>query len=134
MKGGVYTVPGLQASLKRLPRNLSAELRDASQDISVDVSRGAEAARVTSQQRLVPVKPRRDRVPKIVMGGNTRVGSRRKARAGDLMYGANFGSRRYTQFPPVRKPDHFLYATIRRMGNTILDRYGDALSKTLAKL
>lgn len=136
-----YTVPGLQAELKRLPKHLSGELRDASMDISVDVARGAEGRRDSRVARLVPVRPRRDRVPKVVMGGSAKLpprasGARRgnHQTVGDVMWGANFGSRRYTQFPEVERPDHFLYRTVDVMSDDIMDRYGEALGNTLAKI
>lgn len=132
MRRKVYNVPQLQAALRRLPKELSRELREASLDISADVARGAEARRDTRQARLVPVLPRKDRVPKVVMDG------RRMIRPGvpvsDVMWGANFGAKRYPQFPPVVKPDHFLFATIADMRDDILDRYGDALGAALAKI
>jgi hypothetical protein len=46
---------------------------------------------------------------------------------GNVWGGAEWGSRRFTQFPPVTKVGRFLFATVRDRQDEIMDRYGDAL-------
>lgn len=138
MPKGYYTLPGLQRALRALPKDLSDELRDASTDIATDI--GTETRRrlelLGPQGTLVArsVKVRRDRVPVVQAGGTTRLRRGPNQTIGHVFFGANFGSQRYSQFPRVKRPDWGLYATVEDMGDEIMERYGEALGKALAKL
>jgi hypothetical protein len=85
-----------------LPKEASAELRAAAEDLARLLARDARSAGVAEgvQAALVAgtVKAGRDRVPVVTAGGSTRVGSRRKP-AYKLLFGSEFGSNRYEQFP-----------------------------------
>jgi hypothetical protein len=85
-----------------LPKDAANELRNASLDLARELAASATAAGVAegSQAALVAttVKASRDRVPAVTAGGTKRLGSNRKP-AWKLLFGSEFGSNRYTQFP-----------------------------------
>ncbi|TDP97646.1 hypothetical protein [Labedaea rhizosphaerae] len=90
-------IDGVQDTLKafrQLPKEASAELRDASQRIAVVVAAAAKsnAQHEGPQARLVArtIKVLRDRVPVIVAGGTMKLG-RNNAPAWGLVFGAEFG-------------------------------------------
>lgn len=144
-----YTdVAGLRKALRTLPKEASARLRDASVDIAEDVARkaGARARMVGGAAAYVAptIKARRDRVPKIVMGGTTRLpardGAARKGTrqtVGNVVWGAEFGSDRFRQFSPWRGNDtgagYFLWPTVRAESDSTIERYGDALIRAVDK-
>lgn len=138
MPKGYYTLPGLQRALRALPKDLSDELRKGSTDIATDIVKEAsERLRRTGPQGALvarSVKVRRDRVPVVVAGGTARLRRGPNQTIGHVFFGANFGSQRFPQFPRVKRPDWGLYATVEDMGDEIMDRYGEALGKALAKL
>lgn len=143
MRRKVYTVPGLNRALRQLPKDLSAEMRDASQDIADDIARRAagRARSVGGAASLVApsVKSRRDRVPVVQMGGRTplpgpRGPNRTNQTVGNVWAGSEYGSRRFSQFQPVKRPGYFLWPTVEDMHDEIADRYGEALTKAMDKL
>lgn len=85
------------AALRKLPKDASKELRQASLDISTAVADKAKAAgqREGRQAAAVAqtVKARRDRVPSVVAGGMKRVGRHRTPAFG-LLFGSEFGMNR----------------------------------------
>lgn len=98
-------IEGVRETLKAfngLPKEASEQLRDAAGDLARLLATDAKGAalREGSQAALVAdtVKAGRDRVPVVTAGGAKRVGSRR-APAWKLLFGAEFGSNRYAQFP-----------------------------------
>lgn len=144
-----YTnVAGLRKAFRALPKDLMVELRDASMDIADDVARkaGMRARMVGGVMRYVAptIRARRDRVPKIVMGGTTRLpardgGPRRGTNqtVGNVVWGGEFGSAHHPQFNPWRGnkdgAGYALWPTVRDERDEIMDRYGDAAIKAVDK-
>lgn len=135
-------VEGLHRALRAVPREASVALRDEAGGIAGDVaSRAAARARsLGGVAALVAptIRVGRDRVPKVLMGsarrlpprdGRPRRGSRQTI--GDVIWGAEWGSDRFAQFPPRSRDGRFLFRTVRAMGDGILDRYGDALMRAV---
>jgi len=87
------------AAFRRLDKGASAVLRKRTLELSetlADRVRAAGAADTRQTALVAPtVRARRDRVPAIAAGGGKKVGSK-KARAGDLLYGTEFGMNRRT--------------------------------------
>lgn len=139
-------VAGVREALRSLPKEASVTLRDASVDIAEDVAAKAEdrARALGGVAKYVPVKARRDRIPKVVMGGTTRLPARdgrprrgSRQTVGDVMWGAEFGSDRFRQFSPWggngETAGYFLWPTIRDESDGIMERYGDALMEAVDK-
>jgi hypothetical protein len=146
-KTTAYSDPAaLNRALRKLPKAVTKELRDASVVIAAKVS-GKAQTRGSAQPGIAPVaarsiRPRRDRVPKIAMGGSAPLPARsdgvaRKGKhqtVGDIIWGAEFGSRRFSQFRPPVKPGYFLFATVKAESDEIDDEYSDALLDALNKV
>lgn len=129
-------VAGYRKALAALPKELVAEVRDESQGIATDVaSRAAARGRAlggVTRYVADTLRARRDRVPVVRMGGNAR-SLPSGGVVGDVWGGAEFGSKRYRQFPAWTPRGRFLYATVEEMGDEIVDRYGDALMSAVDK-
>lgn len=145
-------VEGLNRALRKLPKDATVELRDASQDVAVkvaeDARRRAEMEPGPAQFVAPTIRARRDRVPKIAMGGtsklppagsdwtHSREGDRQTV--GDVMWGAEFGAIQHEQFQAWRGNDegagYFLFPAIRQDSDWIDERYGEALDKAMAKI
>lgn len=126
---------GLNAALRALPKEMSAELRDESQDIAAAIA-GDAASRAMSlggAARLVAptIKARRDRVPVIAMGSSTRLRKGPRQTVGDVIFGAEFGGKgRPTtqQFRPhLGTTGYFLWPTIRDRLPWAMDQWLGAL-------
>jgi hypothetical protein len=124
-------VEGLNETLRafrRMPADASKAIRVQSYEIAQHVARDASGGFVTAQARplIDAIKPQNDRVPTIAFGGNASSGLSGGAKLGDLI-GANFGSIRYKQFPPKRRPDYYIYAAIQRDGHYIIETWTKAV-------
>lgn len=145
-----YTVEGAQAALRRLPRELQGEVRQASRDIASDIA--SEAERTARAQggiaaMVAPsIKALTDRYPTIQMGGEGRLPtsgdgwSRRRAgraqRVGALWAGAEFGggpprTPQLASHPHRGTRGYFLYPTVRDRQDEALGRWVDALQNAL---
>lgn len=128
----------VRAALKRLEdAERSAELKQANVDVAELVIRGARARATSRMQSSTAGRMRASRSgtrASVLMGG----------RPYDM--GANFGAHHnvprrrstgsylgYNQFPPIRRPDYMLYATIEADSGQIVDFYGDAIEKIWAR-
>ena len=82
-------------ALRSLPKDLQAELRDAAGDISEALATLSQRAASTPLEVAVgrSIRARRDRIPKVVVGGARPVIGSRGAPPGAAMYGALFGGR-----------------------------------------
>lgn len=93
------------AAFRELPKQAAAELRDASGVIAAFMAESARARGMASSSRSAlvagTVRPARDRVPVVQVGGSSRLGSRR-APAWALLFGDEFGALTYRQFRPHR--------------------------------
>jgi hypothetical protein len=110
-QGLVVTVQGegireTLAAFRGMPRDAQNELRAAALDLSLELAAAAKASGEAegSQAALVAgtVKAMRDRVPVVQAGGSKRLGSRRKP-AWKLLFGSEFGSNRFRQFPRLHQ-------------------------------
>jgi hypothetical protein len=162
LKTVVFEKPGqFYRALNRLPKMAQKELRDASKVIASKVASEA-SSRATAQggvARLVApyIKAYRDRIPTIRMGSSTKIprGKRNAPRGlkvnvdagalnlknqtiSNVMWGAEFGADRYTQFLPWRGnkegAGYFLWPAIRDLGPVIRREYSDALLDALNKV
>lgn len=133
-KGTAIEVVGVNKLLRvlsKIPKELQAEVRDASQAIANDLVSAAKNAAHTPTQRLVAggLKARRDRVPVVATSGSLKPGVRTR----DVFYGAEFGGGRRPstqQFPPHRgRLGYFFYPTARARGAKYADMWGDAIDK-----
>lgn len=138
-------VAGVRKAFRTLPKELKAEVRDASTDISRDI-----AAKTATRARSVggvmlyvapTVKARRGDEPKVVMGGMARLPARggrprsgKNQTVGNVVWGGEFGggrSARTRQFSPWRGnkegAGYALWPTVRGESLAIMDAYGDAL-------
>jgi hypothetical protein len=100
------------AAFRKLPKEASNSLREQSMRLAASLAQhvagappargGAAAARADSPQSALmapTVKAIRDRVPAISAGGTSRVGRNQKP-AFKILFGSEFGARRYKQFRP----------------------------------
>lgn len=125
------------AAFRALPKEAANELRDASLDLSRELAADAKVAGVRegSQAALVAatVKASRDRVPSVQAGGLKRLGSRRKP-AWKLLFGSEFGSNRYRQFPHGHqgRDGIWFFPTIEANSGPIMRRWREAADRTIA--
>lgn len=130
------------AAFRALPKDASAEMRDEAGKIAADMAGWiSSAARSDSRQSALvadTVKVRRDRVPVVEIGGTAKVGTgtgRNKARAYQILFGANFGSRSFRQFRgwAGKGNDYFVFTNIEAHEHEIETRYLDAADRVIAK-
>lgn len=131
-----YTIAGLHNVFRALPKDMSAGLRDASQEIAKDVAsqaqaRGAGVSKLYARYVAPTIKASRDRVPVVKMGGTKRIRKGDRQSVGDVIWGAEFGGRgRSTtmQFlPHLGTTGYALWPTVRELQPDIGERYSDAL-------
>lgn len=139
------TIENLRATLRafnELPKDASNELRDEAGKIAGKMAGWIESgARESSRQAALvagTVKVRRDRVPVVEIGGAKKVGTgsgRRKGKAFEILFGANFGARTYRQFRPWagKGNDFFVFKQIEAHEREIENDYLDAADRVLAK-
>lgn len=125
------------AAFRGMPKEANNALRDAANDIARDLAVDAKAAGVAegSQAALVAgtVRVVRDRVPVLQAGGTKRLGSR-KAPAWKLLFGSEFGSNRFTQFPHTHQGTDGLwfFPTIEDNAASISRRWNAAADEVIA--
>jgi hypothetical protein len=125
------------AAFRGMPKEASDELRKASTDLANMLAIDARAAGVAegSQAALVAgtVKAARDRVPVVQAGGAKRLGSRR-APAWKLLFGSEFGSNVYSQFPRAHqgRDGIWFFPTIEANSGPIAARWREAADRTIA--
>lgn len=132
---------GLNRALRKLPKEISAELRDASVDIARDVAHiasGRAAGKGRGWEYLAPtIRATRDRVPVIRLGGSGMLPGRRRGVVGDLLWGTEFGGRRRSKtmqfLPHLGRTGYVLWPTIRGESEDIDRRYSEALRDALNK-
>ncbi|GAB3817475.1 hypothetical protein [Kribbella italica] len=132
------------AKFRTLPKEASAELRDANQKISEELAGKIHSAATSAngQGALVAptVKARRDRVPSVQAGGRKQAGSQSRKSKGqspttvsDLIYGSNFGANVLKQFPRPTGPDHWFFSTVEDNQAQIEREWLVAVDKVLGK-
>jgi hypothetical protein len=136
VKQDALKVEGLNAALRtfrKLPRECSDSLRDASMKIADKVANDARGRAGSRLQRMAAesVAVKRDRIPAIKSGGGKRHGRNRRGTYGAVFFGAEFGggARPSTrQFPAHRgTKGYFLWPAVRDNSKYIAQAYGDAL-------
>lgn len=127
------------AAFRKLPKEASKELRDASTRISeVEAHKIRSAAESSSKQSALVapgIRARRDRLPSIVVGGSRRVGRNRKP-LNKIMFGANFGATSLSQFRPHRgagDEDYWFFRTAEQDIPRMVDQWGQAVDKVLRR-
>jgi hypothetical protein len=120
--------------MRKFDKETNRELRARSKEIAADVARdiqsagrGGQSAAVLSSVRAVS-----DRLPTIRAGGAKKAGVSGGASVGELL-GANFGSDTWPQFPSVREPDYFVFATVSRRSPEIFRRWIKAVQDAIGK-
>lgn len=128
----VHGINEVLRDLGKLPKETQRNLRKRSFEIADEIAGGLRGWLGTPQAAplLEHVRARNDRVPNVRVGGEGRAGVSGGARLGDLM-GANFGSGRYPQFPPVRRPDYYVYTLIEHRSADITRAWVDAVNEAL---
>lgn len=125
------------AAFRGLPKEANRELRLASLDLSRELAADAKAAGAAegSQAALVAttVKAVFDRTPAVQAGGTKRLGSRRKP-AWKLLFGSEFGSNEYRQFPHLHqgRDGIWFFPTIEANSSSIAARWREAADRTIA--
>lgn len=114
-------------ALRGVPKEANAELRDAAGRLAEDMLGWVRReARGNPQATAVAAtaKVARDRLPAIQLGGTTRITSTR-APAWKILFGANFGARRFHQFRPWagRGRDYFVWRAVEAHAVEIADRW-----------
>lgn len=131
-------VEGFNKALRDIPKEAGPLLRDASQRISDGIAaKAADRARGLGgvAKYIAPtIRSRRDRVPVVQMGGRTPLPPRDgRARTGpnqtvgNVIWGEEWGAKRYPQFPPPVKRGRMLWSTVADSYEESLDEWGDAL-------
>lgn len=117
----------LRRDIKRLgDKSLGTDLRKANKGAAELVAKGAQASAAGSRMGHVAagsIKPRATQSSASVVAGQNV----------PWFAGHNFGSNRYRQFPPPRKPDYHLWSTVEREGENIVEEYAKALDEVLRK-
>lgn len=94
------------AAFRGLPKEASNEIRDTSKKLATLLATAAaQAGKAEGHQAALvatTVKAARDRVPVVQAGGTKRLGSRKKP-AWKLLFGSEFGSNYYTQYPRLHQ-------------------------------
>ncbi len=143
------TIDGLNAALRKLPKDTVSRLRDASVTIAAKVASDAQG-RAQQEGKLAAlvgpsIRATRDKVPVVRMGGATRLPdsgagwshSRKGSHqtVGDVLFGSEFGGgRRPTtqQFLPwLGHTGYFLWPSVRADDAYITTEYSAALNKAL---
>jgi hypothetical protein len=135
------------AAFRKLPKEASAALRDANQEISGDLAEKIRNAALGSSPQSAAVAPsikaRRDRVPSITAGGGRlatkqarRSRGQAKTTAGKLVFGANFGATYLHQFrrhSGAGEDDYWFFRTIEDNEQRIVREWTQAADRVLSQ-
>lgn len=129
---------GFNKVLRAIPKEADREVRAASGVIAQDLASKAQtrARSYGDVASLVAptIKAGRDRVPLVRMGGTKRLPPRDgrtrtgpNQTVGNLIWGAEWGSRRFRQFPEPVKRGRMLWSTLHDEYEASMDAWGDAV-------
>lgn len=129
---------GFNKVLRAIPKEADREVRAASARIAQGLASKAEArARSLGgvADLIAPtIRAGRDRVPLVRMGGSKRLPPREgRARTGpnqtvgNLIWGNEWGSRRFRQFPEPVKRGRVLWSTLHDEYDASMEEWGDAV-------
>jgi hypothetical protein len=134
-------IEGVEETLRafrQLPKDANNELRDRAKSLAQTLAGKVKAAAASDPSPqaalLVPtIRARRDRVPVIAAGGSKRVG-RKRVPAWAVLFGAEFGSNRFTQFgkPHSGRQGSWLFGVADREAATI-EREWNAAADEVAR-
>jgi len=141
----VEGVNELTRAFSRFPKDVKQNINNASRTLAKEIADESRSA-ASGQGRQAALAAQgivtaAGRVPTIKLGGPQTLRSRRGKRVtrGDLIFGAEFGSSRYRQFPQRSaragrgNEGYFFFPTVKRMGGKIYSRYIDAVEDALGK-
>ena len=113
----VENVNLLLRTLNKMGKEMSDDLRTSTTTIAEAFLRDVRPAAKSPQQSAAAAafKVYRDRVPKVGFPARKATGVSGGARAGELFYGAEFGSGDF-RFGPVTREGNFFYPTLRSAG------------------
>jgi hypothetical protein len=136
------------AAFRKLGKDATKELKDANQQISKDlagkIQNAARSAGSQSTAVAPSIKAKRDRIPSITAGGNRLATKQRrrsrgqgKTTAGDLVFGANFGSTYLKQFHRKHSgagdDDAWFFSTVKHHEADMVKEWTDAADKLLTE-
>lgn len=137
------SIAGLKRALRRLPKETSQELKEASRDIAQGVADDAQALAASlggAWRYLGPtIKPQLSSQPGVKMGGRRKLPGEKGERqtVGDLLWGLEFGGGarpRTRQFMPHRgQLGYALWPTVRAHSDDTGERYSAALLSAIDK-
>lgn len=135
------TIVGLFPMLRAISKAEGPEgnraLREVAKGLAAEVAGDAVSRATTPQERLAAakgIKAASDRIPSIRMGGNARLsrstpGRGKQPRAGDVIFGADFGSDVLRQFPPKVRGGRLVFQAVKDNNQEIAKRYLDAVEE-----
>jgi hypothetical protein len=133
-------IEGLNEMLRAISKMVgpqgSRELRQGAKQIAEKVALDARGRASTPQQRLAAPKginAKSDRVPTIRVGGAARLASStsrsRQPKAGDVIFGADFGSDRFRQFPAKVSGGRLVFKAVESNRRYIANEYFDRIEE-----
>lgn len=129
--------PALLRAISKLGPDANNAIRAEAGKLATDLTGKAKAAAdsddAPQSHLLTPtIRPRRDRVPAVVMGGASRVGARGSP-AYEVMFGAEFGSNLYPQFhrPHAGRAGYFFFPLVESEGAAISRAWLDAADRVV---
>lgn len=122
-------------ALNRLPKEANQAVREESLKLAQALAVRAQAAAVSDrapQSKLIAptIRARRDRVPVIVAGGTKRVG-RNRVPAWKVLFGAEFGSDRFSQFRRAHsgRKGYWFFPLVEKEGPTVAKAWSKAADR-----
>lgn len=136
-KSSIVESPDLRrllAMMRDLPKEASAELRNLAQSIAdkeaEHLKRVARSHRDKRVRELAnTIRSRRDRIPVVVIGGAKRLDISGRAKAGDVLFGTEFGATpdgtNGWRFP-ARADSYWLFRTLEANHEAVVDEWQQA--------
>jgi hypothetical protein len=118
----------LQRELRAIDPAFAKELRLANKE-AAEVVAEATRASFSSRGGVAPKVASSVKVMAQQRSASVRIGGAKYPYA----MGSNFGSLRYTQFPPLAKPDYSLFTSIEAKRDEVVDKYEEALVQVTKK-
>lgn len=132
-------IDGIRETLEAfrgMPKDANKSLRKASSKLANKLAKAAQEAAVAEGSQALQlartVRAGFDRVPVVTAGGERQVGSRRKP-AWKLLFGSEFGSNQYTQFPHKHQGRNgvWFFPTIEKQSVAISEEWQTAADEVL---
>lgn len=110
------------ADMRAAPAEIDKRLEDLTEMFAKDIASGARSRGSAGSAQLAAGSSTIRAVGSVINVGGSSVVASGGGTAGDLFFGANFGSRNYPQFPSAVKPDRTLYAEVDSLRATMDDK------------